>query len=112
LASGLAKESRISEGGKDRRLGSRKQDKESTCYRRKQGFWPAAPVGDKYKAGSTRDIGAAFPPEGGIFFSARASFHVAVQRNSLLFFFVAPCRKNAGNARTNEIWRKSGSGHA
>jgi hypothetical protein len=97
--SGPAKGSRISEGGKDRRLGSRKQDKESTCYRRKPDRrtwpWPDAFQGDGiYKAGSTRDIGAVFQPEGGIFFIRRASFHDAVQRNSLLFFFAQRCRKN------------------
>jgi hypothetical protein len=69
------------------------------------GFWPVASIGDKYKAGSTRDIDAAFRPEGGIFlrpgFYLGALFHVAVQRNSLLFFFRARCRKNAGRVQTN-----------
>jgi hypothetical protein len=71
---------------------------------------PEPNIWDKYKAGSTRDIDAAFHPEGGIFFALSALFHVAVQRNSLLFFFAAPCRKNAGRARLGEIGRNQGSG--
>jgi hypothetical protein len=47
------------------------------------------------KAGKTRTTGAAFLPEGGIIFLPTVpAFHAAVQRNSLLFFFSGPCRKN------------------
>jgi len=54
-------------------------------------------MGTKDKAGSTRKLyDAALYPEGGIIFSRFvAAFHTAVQRNSLLFFFVPSCRKNA-----------------
>jgi Rieske Fe-S protein len=37
----------------------------------------------------------------------RIELLAAVQRNSLLFFFVSPCRKNAGNWRT---WRENSFG--
>jgi len=50
---------------------------------------------DVNKAGQTRATDAVFPPEGGIIFLPKVpAFHAAVQRNSLLFFFSGPCRKN------------------
>ena len=58
-------------------------------------------MGMKDKAGSTRTAhGAALRLEGGIIFSRFvAAIHAAVQRNSLLFFFARPCRKNADRMR-------------
>jgi hypothetical protein len=56
--------------------------------------------------GSTRKIGAAFHPEGGIFFAREGAVFIRSYRSaakSLLFFFRQRCRKNATASSTCEI---------
>jgi hypothetical protein len=54
------------------------------------------------KSGINRDMMPPSNQEAALFFSfAKRQIHVAVQRNSLLFFFSALCRKNQAAGANN-----------
>jgi len=89
FTSGPAKGSRAGKGGKDRRPGSRKQNKNQDLIGASLSgvrLEPDMPVGDKEKAGSTRDR-CRSPREGGIIFLAAAVGEIMPQCSVILCWF-------------------------